>query len=442
MLAQLYAGHIETLRQRTDRALAAHDCAALAIFSGRAPMQFLDDQPYPFKANPHFKQWIPLSDAQESWLLYEPARRPTLLFLQPEDYWYQPGELPNDFWTTHFQIEIIRKPEEARAYIAKLRNCAFVGEPQNSFDNWAFKKVNPPGLIEQLHFTRARKTGFELECMRRASAIGAKGHRAAEQAFRNGGSEYDIHLAFLRATEQTEHDLPYSNIVALNRHGAVLHYQRQQREYPASHCSFLIDAGATYLGYACDITRTYAHGLDEFGELIERVDSLQRKLCSQVHSGSDYVDIHLAAHREAAQVLHDMSLIRTSPDAAVESGLTSVFFPHGVGHLLGLQVHDVSGFACHESGRQRAAPANHPFLRLTRTLEPGFVVTIEPGIYFIDMLLREARAGALGREINWERVETFHPYGGIRIEDDVVCTDGAPENLTRDAFARGSRGDG
>jgi Xaa-Pro dipeptidase len=148
------------------------------------------------------------------------------------------------------------------------------------------------------------------------------------------------------------------------------------------------------------------------------------------------VDIHLAAHREVGEVLNDTNLIRTSPEGAVESGLTFVFFPHGVGHLLGLQVHDVSGLACDESGNPRAAPANHPFLRLTRTLEPGFVVTIEPGIYFIDMLLREARAGALGREINWERVETFHPYGGIRIEDDVVCTDAEPENLTRDAFAR------
>lgn len=435
MLAQLYADHIDTLRQRTDRALAAHGFDALAIYAGRAPMQFLDDQSYPFKPNPHFKHWIPLSDAADSWLLYEPQRRPTLLFFQPEDYWHQPGELPNDFWTLHFQIEIIRTPEEARAYITKLRNCAFIGESQDAFEDWGFKQANPSELIEQLHFARARKTSFELECMRRASAIGAKGHQAAQEAFRNGGSEFDIHLAFLRATEQTDRDLPYDNIVALNRHGAVLHYQHQERERPARHLSFLIDAGASYLGYACDITRTYSQANDEFAALIERVDSLQRELCSQVRDGTDYVDIHLAAHLAIGKALQESNLIRTSADIAVESGLTSVFFPHGVGHLLGLQVHDVSGFAIDETGTQRPRPADHPFLRLTRTLDPGFVVTIEPGIYFIDMLLRKARAKPLGRDIDWERVEALHPYGGIRIEDDVVCTDTEPENLTRDAFA-------
>jgi Xaa-Pro dipeptidase len=120
---------------------------------------------------------------------------------------------------------------------------------------------------------------------------------------------------------------------------------------------------------------------------------------------------------------------------AVTSGLSAVFFPHGVGHLLGLQVHDVAGFSVDEKGTQQARPPGHPYLRLTRTLEPGFVVTIEPGLYFIDMLLDEARNGAHGKHINWRRVDEFRPYGGIRVEDDVACTADTPENLTRNAFA-------
>jgi Xaa-Pro dipeptidase len=166
------------------------------------------------------------------------------------------------------------------------------------------------------------------------------------------------------------------------------------------------------------------------------VDSLQQEICAEVRAETDYVDIHLSAHRKIAQALKEAGLIRSEIDAAVDSGLTSVFFPHGVGHLIGLQVHDVSGFAVDETGTQRPRPAGHPFLRLTRKLEPGFVVTIEPGIYFIDMLLREAREKAFGKDINWDLVEALHPYGGIRIEDDVVCTGDAPENLTREAFAR------
>jgi Xaa-Pro dipeptidase len=435
MLANLYADHLDTLQERTDRALAQHGFDALAIYGGRPYMQFLDDQPYPFKTNPHFKHWVPSNDASECWLLYRPGNRPTLLFLQPEDYWHQPGSVPTDFWASMFQIEVIRNPQDARAYIAQLRNSAFIGDWQNEFAAWGELHVNPSALIEQLHYVRARKTPFELECMRRASTIGVKGHRAAEHAFRSGASEFDIHIEYLRATQQTDNDLPYSNIVALNRHGAVLHYQHQERDRPARSLSFLIDAGASYFGYASDITRSYANAAGEFAELIERVDSLQRELCAQVRPTVDYVDIHLSAHRKIARALHDARLIHATPDGAVESGLTSVFFPHGVGHLIGLQVHDVSGFAMDESGAKRPRPPGHPFLRLTRTLEPDFVVTIEPGIYFIDMLLREARTKPFARDINWDRVEALHPYGGIRIEDDVVCTDGEPENLTRDAFA-------
>jgi Xaa-Pro dipeptidase len=113
-----------------------------------------------------------------------------------------------------------------------------------------------------------------------------------------------------------------------------------------------------------------------------------------------------------------------------------VFFPHGIGHLLGLQVHDVAGLAGDAAGREIPRPEGHPFLRLTRRLEPGFVVTIEPGLYFIELLLDAARSAGHGGRINWDAVERLRPYGGIRIEDDVACTPGEPENLTRDAFAR------
>lgn len=436
MLAKLFADHLNVVRERTDRALQQHECDSLAIFGGRAPMLFLDDQAYPFKPNPHFKHWVPLAHSAECWLLYRPNDRPTLLFFQPEDYWHQPGTVPDDFWTDYFQIEVIRDPGDAKSYLAKLRNSAFLGEWQKEFGEWSKLQVNPPALLEQLHFARAIKTPYELTCMREASVIGARGHKAAEAAFRTGASEFEIHIEYQRAAQQSENALPYSNIVALNRHSAVLHYQHQEGTRPKQHLSFLIDAGASCRGYASDITRTYASGTGAFAELISRVDSLQQELCAEVRAETDYVDIHLSAHRKIAQALKDTGLIRSEIDAAVDSGLTSVFFPHGVGHLIGLQVHDVSGFAVDETGTQRPRPAGHPFLRLTRKLEPGFVVTIEPGIYFIDMLLREAREKAFGKDINWDLVEALHPYGGIRVEDDVVCTGDAPENLTREAFAR------
>src|SRR5690606_14228497 len=104
-------------------------------------------------------------------------------------------------------------------------------------------------------------------------------------------------------------------------------------------------------------------------------------------------------------------------------------------HMIGLQVHDIGGFMAGEDGGVLPRPEGHPYLRLTRTLAPGMVVTIEPGLYFIDMLLEELKAGPQARRVNWSRVDAFRHYGGIRIEDDVVCTADEPLNLTREAFA-------
>ena len=128
------------------------------------------------------------------------------------------------------------------------------------------------------------------------------------------------------------------------------------------------------------------------------MDSLEQALCAMVKPGVHYPEIHLAAHRLIGELLAAQGIIRCSAEAAVETGLTSVFFPHGIGHLLGLQVHDIGGHQTAAAGGRTPPPASHPFLRLTRTLEPGTVVTIEPGLYFIDLLLAKARADGRGQK--------------------------------------------
>jgi len=434
-LDTLYASHLQTLRSRTDEALSACGFDSIAIHSGRLWMQFLDDQPYPFKVNPQFKVWAPLLDAPDCWILYEPARPIRLIFLQPDDYWHKPPAIPNEYWASHFTIEVIRDPSEARSHITRLPNCALIGEWQAEYSEWGFAAGNPNTLLDRLHYHRAVKTPYELECMRLASARSARGHKAAEAAFRAGASEYEIHIEYLRATRHTEANLPYPNIIALNENTAVLHNQHQELIAPEQSRSFLIDAGGEVAGYASDITRTYSAVNDEFQKLIDGMDTLQLALCAEVRDGIDYAEIHLSAHRRIAGLLRDSGIIKAQPDDAVTSGLSSLFFPHGIGHLLGLQVHDVAGFAINVEGKQKARPTGHPYLRLTRTLEPGFVVTIEPGLYFIESLLDRARSAPFAKDINWSQVDRFKPYGGIRVEDDVVCTSGEPENLTRAAFA-------
>lgn len=148
----------------------------------------------------------------------------------------------------------------------------------------------------------------------------------------------------------------------------------------------------------------------------------------------DYRDLHLETHLRLGGVLRALDIVDMDPGQMLETGVSSVFFPHGLGHPIGLQVHDVASFS-DERGLLIPRPPGHPFLRMTRTLAPGMVVTIEPGLYFIPTLLAGLKAGPHGKAVNWKKVEHLAKFGGVRIEDEVHCTEGDPENLTRDAFA-------
>jgi Xaa-Pro dipeptidase len=430
-LGELYGGHLATVCGRADGALAAGGYDGLIIGSGSQRYYYLDDSTYPFRPNPRYRAWLP-DGSPDCFVVYRPGTRPKLVFHQPDDYWYLPPASPEGHWVELFDVVVVRSPAELRREAGPGR-WAVLGEPQAATEGLG--DHDPPAITEPMDYVRAVKTPYEIECMARATVAGVRAHRAAESAFRSGSSEYEVHLAYCRAACAREEELPYNNIIAFDRHAAVLHYQVLDRQRPAGVASFLIDAGTQYAGYACDITRTYAADEGEFLDLIRSVDAAQQKLVDRVRPGVDYREIHLEAHRSIGGILATHGIVSVSAEAAVESRLTSVFFPHGIGHLLGLMVHDAAGFAAGPKGGARDKPDGHPYLRLTRSLEAGFVVTIEPGIYFIDSLLEAARADGRGRAIDWKRIEALRPFGGIRVEDDVVAQAGAPRNLTREAFA-------
>ena len=431
----LYSDHLGVLARRADEALARGGFDHLVVPSGGLHYQAFDDRDYPYAVNPQFKAWLPLTRLPDSWLVYTPGRRPQLIYHQPHDYWHAVPAAPSGWWVEHFDVHVIRTREEALALLPKdPARCATLGEPQSALGG--FVPNNPQPVIDYLDYQRAFKTPYEIALMRQAQALAVRGHRAAEAAFRAGASEFAIHMAYCGAVGQDANDLPYGNIIALNEHAAVLHYTDLGRTAPQPSRSFLIDAGASAHGYASDITRTYAAtGHDEFQALIDAVDAAQRKMCAAVRAGFDYKQLHVDAHLALMGILRDFGVITVSPEAALASGVSAAFFPHGIGHLIGAQVHDVAGFAASDRGGRIERPAGHPYLRMTRVLEPGMVVTIEPGVYFIDMLLDEVKRAGNAASVNWERVDFFRPYGGIRIEDEVLCTDGEADNLTRPVFA-------
>ena len=431
-----YRAHFDVVARRHSQALKASGYRAVLIHSGTPSYRFEDDNPHPFRVNAPFKAWLPLTDVPDCFLYYELGRAPLLLFHNPMDYWHRPAALPGAYWTEPFDLRPLPSRAAVRAHLPNdLSRTAYIGEPFSDLTDWGVGAVNPRPLMTQLDYARAAKTPYELDCLREASRLGVRGHVAAARAFADGATEFEIELAFLQACGQREQELPYNPIIALNEGAAVLHYQVLGRQAPRERHSMLIDAGCEYAGYASDITRTYSRSDADFAALIAEMDELQQSLCASVRAGIDWRDIHVLCHRLVAELLKSADIIRCEADEALETGLSSVFLPHGLGHLLGLQVHDVGGFLQSAEGGEIPKPPGHPYLRLTRVLEENFVVTMEPGLYFIDQLLNEARGDARAENINWSRVDQFRKFGGIRIEDNLAVTATGCENLTRDAFA-------
>ena len=439
MLGALYGAHLEALRERHDRALERAGASHVVIYSGNPKRMFLDDNDYPFKANPHFVHWAPLTALPLSYIVYTPGETPVLVYYQPRDYWHVVPGSPDGYWTDYFDIRVINTTDEIPAHLPDdLEKCIAIGEFDDDSMAFGIERINPSTAINDLHYARGAKTDYELAVMRLAARRGVAGHVAAEAAFREGLSEFDIHRAYCAAVSHVDAELPYGNIIALNDHGSVLHYTNLEREAPPVTRSFLIDAGAQVHGYASDITRTYANGDARFQALIDRMEILELAVVDKVRVGVDYRDLHVATHRMLAEVLVEAELATGDPDTLLETGVTSAFFPHGLGHLLGIQVHDVGGHQETETGGPIDPPSGHPFLRLTRVLEENMVLTIEPGLYVIDMLLNELHGTPAEHHVNWPAVDWLRPFGGIRIEDDIrVLPDGA-ENLTREAFANAS----
>ncbi len=435
-MKEIYQQHISTLRQRFDHVLEKTSSQAIAIYSGELRYHFQDDRPHPFQPNPLFKYWAPLTEHPHSWIYCRAGRKPVLVYHLPDDYWHLPPSPPDGFWTGQFDIVVTSSTDDFLSHFdLPAEKIVALGEA-DLMPNPGFAAVNPDNVINILHYQRAIKTAYEQACLRQASDIAVTGHLAAAQAFSEGDSEAGINTIYMQACEQTENQLPYGNIVALNEHCAVLHYQVQQRDCPDQHRSFLIDAGASYHGYASDITRTWCNDDSEFADLIAQMDEKQRFLVDSARAGVDYRDLHLSAHHCIAEVLSDSGLISMPADDIVTAGLSTPFFPHGLGHFLGLQVHDVGGFQASEAGDTIDRPEGHPYLRLTRNLEAGHVLTIEPGLYFIPSLLAPLRSSGNSGAVDWNRIDAMIPYGGIRIEDDIIVTEQAPVNLTRESFSQ------
>jgi Xaa-Pro dipeptidase len=432
--APLYAAHVAHLCRAYGAALADAGYDALAIHAGAmAAKSRFDDQDWPFKPSPSFAHWLPLAEP-DAWLVFEPGQRPRLFRCHRVSYWEGPSpSIGDEVWSEIDAAQLA--PEDIASELPRGR-VAFVGEDpaRAAAAGIAAEHVNPPALMARVEAVRAIKTDYERECIAEANRRAARGHQRVFGSFSVGDrSELELHLQYLEATEQDDSQTPYKDIVALGRHAGVLHhvhYDHHATRRPVQ--SLLVDAGATCRGYASDVTRTAIKGADEgaavvFANLIVRLEALQQEVCRRVRPDLQYEELHDQTHQLLAPILRELDLVRAGDDELVSTGVTRRFLPHGLGHSLGVQVHDV--------GCRTIPPRpENPFLRNTSRITAGQVFTIEPGCYFVPELMDELRRSPVTDRMNWALIDEMADFGGVRIEDNVAVLEHGIRNLTREAW--------
>lgn len=420
MLASTMSHYLD---RRRAAAAAAWDLRNEIVLVGAGdfvPLPGGADQTYPFR--PH----------SEYFYLADRSRPCSVLAFDPQEGWF-------DF--------VPRVSEEEKVWVGDVPD---EGLDLAGFAGWlAARQGRPvavlgsdvPGvqsdgalrdrLRELLFQVRRPKDEVELERMRRAAAATVAGFAILPDLLRPGLSERQVQIEleaefFRHGASRTAYD----TIVGSGPNAAVFHFAPSARRLAAGEL-VLVDAGGEVEGYACDVTRTYpAAGTFSPAQrdLYAVVLAAEKAAIGKCRAGKEYREIHLEAAVDMTRGLVDLGYLVGDPESLVEQDVHALFFPHGVGHMVGLGVRDASGYL---PGRERSKRPGLCYLRIDLPLAPGFAVTIEPGLYFSPALLNDPeRRSTYRQQVRWDRVEPLIGQGGIRIEDNLVITEGEPENLT------------
>jgi Xaa-Pro aminopeptidase len=278
---------------------------------------------------------------------------------------------------------------------------------------------------------------FAQQQIQQAAQVSVKAHQAGMAATATAQTEAEIRAAMEAVLIAHQMPCAYSSIVTT--HGEVLHHNSSPHDLQAGDLLLADVGGETPLGWAADITRTWPVS-GQFSstqkEIYEVVLAAHDACIAEIRPGVEYRQIHLLGALAIATGLVDLGILRGDPHELVARDAHALFFPHGIGHLLGLDVHDMEDLgdlAGYAAGRCRSDRFGLGFLRLDRPLQPGMIVTIEPGFYQVPALLQDPQRQMQYQDcVNWERLQDFADVRGIRIEDDVLVTATGSQVLTAD----------
>jgi Xaa-Pro aminopeptidase len=436
MNAETYRARRETLRATVDGG------AILILGNDDAPRNYVDNT-YPFRQDSHFLYYAGISESGMA-MLVEPDGG-DILFGRPDNaddlVWHGPrphvGDHARDAGFSAFRDVAELGPTLRRLVAAgvpvhylppyradrSFRLAALLGrDPVTVADG------SSSSLSRAVCAQRLVKTDVEIAEIEDALAVTAEMYRVAMTEARPGRHEFEIAGLMQARALALGRQQAFTPIVSVR--GEVLHNHSDGNRM-ADGDLLVMDSGAeSPHWYASDITRTFPVS-DRFTtrqrEVYEVVLAAQTAAIGLASPTHDNRELHLEAALTIARGLTDLGLMRGDPQAAVSAGAHALFFPHGIGHMLGLDVHDMEDLGDivgYPEGETRSTQFGLNFLRMTRRLEPGFVITVEPGVYFIPALIDRWRSENRHAEfVDYDRVEAYKGFGGIRIEDDVLITD-------------------
>ncbi|XP_036343902.1 xaa-Pro dipeptidase [Rhagoletis pomonella] len=440
-------------RQKTAAALREHGSVkskSYVLLAGGDDVSFNDtDISYLFRQESYFQYMFGVKEPGCYGVLEVDSGKSTLFVPRlPEEYATWMGKLyALDEFKQMYEVDEVRYVDELNAFFESAHplliltlsglntDSGLVSKPAR-FEGIEKFVVDCDLLHPVIAECRVIKSPEEIEVLRYVAKVSSDAHIRVMQFMHPGRSEYEGEAVFLHhayAVGGCRH-ASYTCICGSGVNSAVLHYGHAgaPNDGPVRDGDMcLFDMGANYCGYAADITCSFpANGkFNEDQKLIyNAVLAGRNAVLQEARDGVSWVDMHKLACRVMLQKLKDGGMLKGEVDDMLEAGLAGIFQPHGLGHLIGLDVHDVGGYIAGQPSRP-----GEPWLsklRFARTLKAGMYVTVEPGCYFIEYLMDRALADPnLNKFIVVEVYERFRKFGGVRIEDDVLITKDGCENF-------------
>jgi len=394
------------------------------------------DEPVPFRQRRYFF-YLTGCALPDCYFTYDMKTEKSTLFIPPIDpddvMWSGLPMSPEEALKT-FDIDAVLPSTELNAYLTststpKTTIYAIPNQVSDSTTFLSYDETSFDLLKTTIETARVTKSPYEIALIRHANNISTIAHTAVMRAVAHASNEQELEALFLKTCiERGAKEQAYHSIVASGTSGATLHYIKNDQPLDGT-LNLLLDAGCEWDCYASDITRTFPRSgtfSPESLAIYNIVLDMQKQCIEALKAGILWEDVQLLAHKVIIAGLLELGILRGSLDEILTARTSVAFFPHGLGHYLGLDTHDCGG----NPNYQDKDPM-YRFLRVRGTLPAGSVVTVEPGCYFCRFIIEPYLKDEKHKKFIDETVlDRYWSVGGVRIEDNILIKEGGYENLT------------